>query len=145
MSRQAAGSARQPSTRTTGRTIVAVKKIENSHFLMLLYDRENEKDYLQFKMDCDAIVETRILSKDIVLDFTGCGATLPNEMTLIGSVLRKAISSSRLLKLIANPGLSKKLSILRLDRTPGLRVYPARSAFLSECIGTANTSAIRAA
>jgi hypothetical protein len=119
---------------------VAVKSVENSKFFMILYERENERDFQQFKYDCERIISGSIMRKDLVLDFTGCGFTLPGELCLIGELLKKMLTSGRQLKLIVTPHLSKKLSVVRLDKVPGMTLFPSRSAFLGRYIRSKSSS-----
>lgn len=74
---------------------MAVKSVENSRFRMILYERENEKDFLEFKSECQRVISATMMGKELVLDFTGSGFTLPAELSLIGSVLKKMLSSGR--------------------------------------------------
>ena len=111
------------------------KRIDSTAFALFVYERGTEKDFEQFSADVDSLCRDTTFTKDIVLDF-GSGLTaLPSEIALIVTVFRSIQGTSRILRLIPNVNMLKKLELMRLDKSQNLTIYKDRRSFLVEYTG----------
>ncbi len=119
---------------------MAISRKVNGRFVYISYQRENYKDFEQFKRELDNSASLNYDSKDIIVDFTGSSCITSPEIGEMVRLLRTLQGSSRFMRLITTPSIHKTIASTNLDKLGNLVIYKDQKEFVTQLKKARNRS-----
>jgi len=111
---------------------MALKKRTTEQFIYVNYQRDNYKDFNDYKRELENMLSTTVGDRDVVIDFTGSSGVSSSEIGMLVRLINKFKGTARFVRVVGNEFVTKMLKSTNIQKLDNFLLYDNQKAFVDQ-------------